>query len=246
MIKGGSHLCAPNYCLRYRPAARQSQTEDTSTGHIGFRCVARGGGGRGAAGAVLARFDRWQRRHPAPALTVAVVRKFADDRVSTLASLVAYYAFLSIFPLLLVLVSALGFVLEDDPSLRDDVLDTAFARVPVLGTQLGNNIEPLTGSTTALAIGLAGALWAALGVTVALTRAFDVIWDVPRMEQRRGLRARLAGLVVLTVFGGALIASTVLGGLVTAGAIGSAGEGARRCSSRSQSTSRCWSPCSGC
>ncbi len=41
VIKGGSHLCAPNYCLRYRPAARQSETVDTSTSHIGFRCVAR-------------------------------------------------------------------------------------------------------------------------------------------------------------------------------------------------------------
>jgi formylglycine-generating enzyme required for sulfatase activity len=43
VIKGGSHLCAPNYCLRYRPAARQSETADTSTGHIGFRCVVRMG-----------------------------------------------------------------------------------------------------------------------------------------------------------------------------------------------------------
>ena len=41
VIKGGSHLCAPNYCLRYRPAARQGEAVDTSTGHIGFRCVAR-------------------------------------------------------------------------------------------------------------------------------------------------------------------------------------------------------------
>ena len=41
VIKGGSHLCAPNYCLRYRPAARQSETVDTSTCHIGFRCVIR-------------------------------------------------------------------------------------------------------------------------------------------------------------------------------------------------------------
>lgn len=39
VIKGGSHLCAPNYCLRYRPAARQSEAIDTSTSHIGFRCV---------------------------------------------------------------------------------------------------------------------------------------------------------------------------------------------------------------
>ena len=41
VIKGGSHLCAPNYCLRYRPAARQGETVDTTTGHIGFRCVVR-------------------------------------------------------------------------------------------------------------------------------------------------------------------------------------------------------------
>ena len=41
VIKGGSHLCAPNYCLRYRPAARQSQTIDTSTSHLGFRCIVR-------------------------------------------------------------------------------------------------------------------------------------------------------------------------------------------------------------
>jgi formylglycine-generating enzyme required for sulfatase activity len=40
-IKGGSHLCAPSYCLRYRPAVRQAEAIDTSTSHIGFRCVAR-------------------------------------------------------------------------------------------------------------------------------------------------------------------------------------------------------------
>jgi len=41
VIKGGSHLCAPNYCLRYRPAARQAEAVDSSTSHIGFRCVMR-------------------------------------------------------------------------------------------------------------------------------------------------------------------------------------------------------------
>ena len=41
VIKGGSHLCAPNYCLRFRPAARQGEAIDTSTAHIGFRCVIR-------------------------------------------------------------------------------------------------------------------------------------------------------------------------------------------------------------
>ena len=52
VVKGGSHLCAPNYCLRYRPAARQGEAEDTSTCHIGFRCVIRESSGpvRGPTG----------------------------------------------------------------------------------------------------------------------------------------------------------------------------------------------------
>jgi formylglycine-generating enzyme len=45
VIKGGSHLCAPNYCLRYRPAARQAETVETSTGHIGLRCIVRSSAG---------------------------------------------------------------------------------------------------------------------------------------------------------------------------------------------------------
>jgi sulfatase modifying factor 1 len=42
VLKGGSHLCAPNYCRRYRPAARHAEPVDTSTSHVGFRCVLRG------------------------------------------------------------------------------------------------------------------------------------------------------------------------------------------------------------
>lgn len=45
VLKGGSHLCAPSYCRRYRPAARHAQPIDTSTSHVGFRCVFRPGGG---------------------------------------------------------------------------------------------------------------------------------------------------------------------------------------------------------
>jgi formylglycine-generating enzyme required for sulfatase activity len=41
VMKGGSHLCAPNYCQRYRPAARYAQAIDTSTSHLGFRCIVR-------------------------------------------------------------------------------------------------------------------------------------------------------------------------------------------------------------
>jgi membrane protein len=172
----------------------------------------------------LDRLDGWQRRHAAVAFPLAVMRKFMDDRASSLAALIAYYAFFSLFPLLLVFVSVLGFVLQHDPSLQEDVVDSALARIPVVGRQLEDQIEPLTGSSAALAVGLAGALWAGLGVTLALGRAFEEIWDVPRRQQRGGLRARVLGVAVLAVLGVALVTTTVVAGFAVGGRIGPAAE----------------------
>jgi membrane protein len=167
-----------------------------------------------------AAIDDWQRRHAAAAFPVAVLKKFVDDRASSLAALIAYYAFFSLFPLLLVLVSILGFVLEDNPSLQHDILDTALARIPVIGVQLRDDVRSLSGSGIALAVGLAGALWAGLGVTLALGRAFNDIWDVPRLEQRGGVAARVRGMLVLAALGAALVAATVGSGSAIAGTIG--------------------------
>jgi membrane protein len=167
--------------------------------------------------------DRWQRRHAPAAFAVAVLKKFGDDRASGHAALLAYYAFLSMFPLLLVLVSVLGFVLEDDASLQEDVVDTALARIPVIGDQIADDVGSLTGSGIALAVGLAGALWAGLGVTLALGRAFDEIWDVPRVDQPGAVKARVCGLMLLCVLGGALIAASVGPGLTVGGGLEGAG-----------------------
>jgi len=173
---------------------------------------------------LLERMDRWQRRHALGGFPVAVFKKFSEDRASNLAALVAYYAFFSLFPLLLAFVSILGFVLEDNPELRQDVVDSALARIPVIGSQLRGELHPLTGSGIALVLGLVGALWAGLGVTVALGRAFAEIWDVPRLEQPSGLKARGRGFVVLVILGITLIASTVVTGLAIGGGIGPAAQ----------------------
>jgi membrane protein len=151
---------------------------------------------------------------------MAVLKKFSDDRCSSLAALVAFYAFFSLFPLLLALVSVLGFVLEGDPSLRDDVLDTALAGIPVIGDQLRDQVHPLEGSGIALAIGLAGALWAGLRVTLALAGSFAEIWDVPRVEQPSGLTARARGLAMLAILAVTLVAATMATGFAVGGDIG--------------------------
>ena len=174
--------------------------------------------------AILTSLDAWQRRHPAVAFPAAVVRKFVDDRASNLAALVTYYAFFSVFPLVLVFVSILGYVLQDDPTLRNDIVDSAVGRIPVVGTQLEKGVEPLTGSSVALALGLATALWAGLGVMLALTRAFEEIWDVPRLEQHGALAARGRGVVVLLALAIGLVVSTIATGSAVTGAIGPAAE----------------------
>jgi membrane protein len=173
---------------------------------------------------LVARLDGWQRRRPLGGLPVAVLKKFSEDRASNLAALIAYYAFFSLFPLLLAFVSILGFVLESNPSLRDDVVDSTLARIPVIGPQLDDQLQPLTGSGVALALGLAGALWAGLGVTLALARSFAEIWGIPRLEQLTGLRARVRGLLVLVILGAALVASTAATGLAVGGGIDGAAE----------------------
>jgi YihY family inner membrane protein len=171
---------------------------------------------------MVARLDRWQRAHAAVGFPVAVLKKFGEDRASSLAALSAYYAFFSMFPLLLAFVSILGFVLEGNPELRDEVIDTTLERIPVIGDELRDDVHPLTGSGVALAVGLAGALWAGLGVIVALERAFAEVWDVPRMDQPNGLKARARGLLVLIVFGVTLVAATVAAGSAAGGGIDAA------------------------
>ena len=73
------------------------------------------------------RIDGWQRRHASVAFAVAVGRKFVDDRAGGFAALIAYYAFFSIFPLLLALIFVLGFVLQGDEQLQEDIVDSVFA-----------------------------------------------------------------------------------------------------------------------
>ncbi|HSD76868.1 MAG TPA: YihY/virulence factor BrkB family protein [Solirubrobacteraceae bacterium] len=172
------------------------------------------------------RADGWQRRRRWVAFPVAVVRKYAEDGAARNAARVAYYAFFSIFPLLLVFVSLLGFALEGDPALRRDILDSAFADMPVVGPFVRNDVGAIGGSGVALAVGIAVALWAGLGVTTALGQAFDDVWSVPRLREPGFVSRRLRGLVTLAVAGVGIVASSALGGAATSGRLGAAGESA--------------------
>jgi inner membrane protein YhjD len=161
------------------------------------------------------RLDRYQRRHPGSGFPLAVVYKFFDDQGNFLTAMITYYGFLSLFPLLLLLTSILGFVLHDNPQLQEQVLDSALSRFPVIGQQLGDNVQSLRGSTVAVVVGLVGGLYGSLGVVQATQNAFNKVWAVPRGDRPNPLMARLRSLLMLLVLGIGVIASTVLSALTT-------------------------------
>jgi membrane protein len=168
----------------------------------------------------LGRLDGWQQRSPAIGIPVAVIKKFLDDGADALGVQVAYWGFFSVYALLLVFASILGFVFQSNPALQRELLDSTLQRMPVIGPQISGEIGTLTGSGVALALGLAGALWTGLGVTLAIGNALDRIWAVPHAQRPGFLSSRLRGLLVLASFGSINVLATAAVGLVTAGGLG--------------------------
>jgi membrane protein len=173
--------------------------------------------------ALVSRIDGFQRRHRSTAFVVAVGRKFTEDRATRHATRIAYYAFFSVFPLLLAFVSIVGFVLQGDPGRREQILDSTFAELPVIGPLVRSDIGTIGGSGVALAVGVATALWAGLGITLAVGQALDETWNVAPFEQLGYVSRRVRGLVVLVLAGLAVVAGSVLGGTATSGRLGGTG-----------------------
>jgi len=123
--------------------------------------------------------DKLQQRHAWLAVPVAVWKKFGDDQAGNLAALVAYYAFVAIFPLLLVLVTVLDIVLRNDSGLRQRVLNAALTQYPVVGPDLEHSIGRLHETGIALVIGLLGTFIGARGVASALQNALNSAWEIP-------------------------------------------------------------------
>jgi inner membrane protein YhjD len=165
---------------------------------------------------VLGRLDRWQRHHRPVAFVVAVWKKFGDDQGGTLVGHLTYRGFLSLFPLLLVSVTLLGYVLEDRPDLQQDILTSAVSQFPVIGDQLRQNVGSLDGNIWALLIGVGTALWGGLGVTQAAQEVLASVWNIPR-RHRPGFPIRLLrGVLLLVVLGIAVLSTAVLTSLATA------------------------------
>jgi membrane protein len=158
-------------------------------------------------------FDRYQQRHRWLAVPMAVLKKFSDDSGGNLAAVVTYYAFLSLFPLLLVMVTVLGFVLQGNGDAAQAVEKSVLSQFPVIGDYI--KVRALSGHVSALIIGLVISLWGGLGITNAIQNAFDQIWAVPRKDRPDFLQWRLKGLLLIVTLGVLFIVATAVSGLIT-------------------------------
>lgn len=160
--------------------------------------------------------DQFQQRHPVLAFPFAVLQKYGNDQAGGKAIVVAYYGLFSLFPLLLLLTTILGFVLADYPRFEHQVLSSALANFPVIGTQLRSAAHPLTGNTLALSIGIAGTVYGVQGVGQAALNAMHTVWNIPYKKWPNFWLRRIRGFVVLAVLGFGTLISTLLTSLTPA------------------------------
>jgi membrane protein len=162
--------------------------------------------------------DDFQQRQRWLAFPVAVAKKYGEDQAGQKAALLAYYGFFSLFPLLLVAVTVVGFVLQGESDLGQRIVDSAVAQFPVIGEEISGTVSQsrLRGSGLALAVGLGLALWGGLGVAEAAQTAMNGIWNVPRRRYPNFFLRRLRGLAWLVTLGGGLLLASVVSGFAAA------------------------------
>ncbi len=165
---------------------------------------------------LVQRLDAYQRQHPWLSFPLATVYKFYDDQGTFLAALITYYGFVSLFPLLLVFVTILGFLLSNSPDLQQRLLDSAVAQFPIIGDQIAKDVSSIRGSGPGLVVGLLGTLYGGMRFAQAAQNAVNRIWAVPRNERPNPIRSRVRSLLVLLLLGAGVLATTFLSGVTTA------------------------------
>lgn len=145
---------------------------------------------------------------------------YQQHRSSNAAALIAYYGFLTLFPALLLATTVLGFVLDNNPALRADIVDTAIAQIPIIGREVLLETGGLSGSTLAIVLGALGALWGATRAFVALQDALDNIWEVPLDDRHNLVIRRLHGIVGLLTIAAGQIATVILTSIASYAEIG--------------------------
>jgi YihY family inner membrane protein len=171
---------------------------------------------------VIDRIDRVQQRHRVTAIPSAVVRKYSDDQAGRLAAQISHSAFLAVFPMLLVLLTVVGIVLDGHQAWQDDVVNSALRQFPVIGSDLGNNVHQLsTANTVALLVGLTWLVYGSMRLSRSAQVMMATVWGIHRDDLPSFGRWIPRAIGFLAVLGVGFIAGGALAGLGAFGGLGS-------------------------
>lgn len=158
---------------------------------------------------------RLRDRFTAVDIGLDVMAGFREHRSGRSAAALTYYGFLSLFPLVVVLTTILGFLLDGNPELREWIVDSALAQIPLIGEQIATDPESLNGSIPVLVVGTLVALWSGTKAFVGLQQALDDIAGQPLDDRANLPITRLRALLGIAIIGIAQIGTAVLASLAT-------------------------------
>jgi YihY family inner membrane protein len=164
------------------------------------------------------RVDAAQQRFTPAAVIFGVMKKYGDDNAGTLVSSLAFSAFISLFPLLLVLITVLNLVLAHDPGGRHAVLHSTLGEFPLIGTELKKNIHGLhRSSVIGLIVGVLGLLWGSTGLAQSGLYSMSQVWNLPGPERPKYTSRLGRSFAFLAVLGLGLVVTTGLASFGTFG-----------------------------
>jgi membrane protein len=140
---------------------------------------------------------------------------YRNHRSGRNAALISHFGFLSVFPLMLVFTTVLGYVLKDNPELLESIVDSALAQLPFVGQQIKTDPSQIQGDGLVLVIGLVVSLWAGMKAFVAVHRALDDIDEIALDDRSNLFITRLRALFGILYIGGAQVGAAILASLAT-------------------------------
>ena len=158
---------------------------------------------------VVQTLDHGQRRFPPVAFPLGVIYKFFDDQGNYMAATITYYAFVAIFPLMLLGSSILGFFLQGNEHLREELLNSALGQFPIIGDQMAKK-EGLHGSAWGVIVGAVAAIYGAMGLGQSLQNTVNTAWSVPRNSRPNPFLMRVRSLLLLATAGVAVLGISAL------------------------------------
>lgn len=161
------------------------------------------------------KLDTFQQKHTLLAFPIAVLKRYSDDKAGRQAALITYYAFLALFPLLLVFITILGIVITNNPQLESKIIGEVYKYFPALSNDLKGSVHTLKGSGTVLALEILALLYGARGLAAMLQEAFNNVWHVEN-EFRPGFvgdNLRSFGMMAAVGFG--IVVGTVLSYMIS-------------------------------